>query len=172
MTALRRRALWVFAAVLGGAAGAALWQRREPQADGDAAIDLWSKTFVRADGSPLAMAAYRGKPLVLNFWATWCAPCIKELPEFDRFQRDHAARVNVVGLALDNAAAVQAFLAKHPLGLATALAGVDGSELGRSLGNSHGVLPFTAMFDAEGKLSRHKVGETSYDELRDWLGSI
>ena len=82
------------------------------------------------------MAELRGQPLLINFWATWCPPCIKELPEFDRFARSHAKQLRVVGLAIDSLAPVQEFLKKQPVGFAIGLAGFAGTDLARSLGNS------------------------------------
>jgi thiol-disulfide isomerase/thioredoxin len=116
------------------------------------------------------MADFKGKPLVVNFWATWCAPCIKELPQFERFHREYSSRgVQVVGLAIDNDAAVQEFLRKTPVSYPVGLAGMDGSELMIALGNGHGALPFTVMIGADGSLARKHLGETSYADLVSWL---
>ena len=136
------------------------------------AIDLWSQRFERPEGGELVMATLRGKPLFINFWATWCPPCIKELPEIDRFARDHAAKVQVVGLAIDKLEPVQAFLKKLPLGFAIGLAGLAGTELSRSLGNHAGALPFSVLLGADGKVAQRKLGETHYDELAGWVQKL
>ena len=82
------------------------------------------------------MATLRGQPLVLNFWATWCPPCVKEMPEIDRFQREFAARGwQVLGLAVDRPQPVREFLARTPVGYTIAMAGLEGTELSRQLGN-------------------------------------
>jgi thiol-disulfide isomerase/thioredoxin len=171
----RRRALLAGAGVL-AAAGGAFWYARKPTAtpaaDGADHADLWSLRFPRPDGGELVMAELRGRPLLVNFWATWCPPCIRELPEIDRFARSHAALLRVVGLAVDNLKPVQEFLQKQPLSFDIGLAGFAGTELARSLGNSAGALPFTALLDARGAVVQRKLGETHYAELQAWAGQL
>jgi thiol-disulfide isomerase/thioredoxin len=130
---------------------------------------LWQQVFARPDGSTLALAALRGSPLVINFWGTWCAPCVREMPELDHFQRDFARLGwHVVGLAIDNPTAVREFLARRPVGYTIALAGLEGSALARRLGNEQGGLPYTVVLDRAGAVARRKRGPTSYRELADW----
>jgi thiol-disulfide isomerase/thioredoxin len=169
-----RRALLTGVGVL-AAAGGALWYGRQstatdtpPAAASAEAVDLWSLRFPRPEGGELAMADLRGQPLLINFWATWCPPCIKELPEFDRFARSHAGQLRVVGLAIDSLAPVQEFLTKQPVGFAMGLAGFAGTDLARSLGNSTGALPFTVLLDAKGAVAQRKLGETQLSELEAW----
>ena len=132
------------AAALG--VGAYLWQRRADPADA-ASDELWSLDFETPGRQRLAMASLRGKPLVLNFWATWCPPCVREMPALDRFHREHSAKGwQVLGLAADNADAVRKFLADTPVGFPIALAGFAGIELSRRLGNPSGGLPFTVVY--------------------------
>jgi thiol-disulfide isomerase/thioredoxin len=166
----RRRLLIGGAGAAAAAVGAAayLWRTEEP-AGGDEAA-LWQASFPQPDGQPLVMAGLRGAPLVLNFWATWCPPCVKEMPELDRFARQFAAQgVRVVGLAIDNAAPVRAFLARTPVSYPVGLAGFEGTELSRRLGNHRGGLPFTAFFDRRGVLAQRKLGETHFNELARWV---
>jgi thiol-disulfide isomerase/thioredoxin len=124
--------------------------------------------FERPEGGDLPMSSLRGKPLVLNFWATWCAPCLKELPQIDRFHRDFKPKGwQVLGLAMDGAAPVREFLAKLPLSFPIALGGMEGSDLVIELGNPQGMLPFTVVLDASGQRRWHKLGETHYEELAE-----
>jgi len=134
---------------------------------------LWSMRFPTPDGGELVMADKRGRPLLLNFWATWCAPCIKEMPELDRFARDFAGRGwQVVGLAIDGPTPVREFLRQRPVGFPVGLAGFEGTDLARELGNAQGALPFTAAFDSRGRLVQQKLGQTSYDELVGWANGV
>jgi len=173
-----RRAVLAGVGVLAAAAGALWFGRRSmgpdllATADGVQPIDLWSLRFPRPEGGELAMADLRGHPLLINFWATWCPPCIKELPEFDRFARSHARQLRVVGLAIDSLAPVQDFLRKQPVGFAIGLAGFAGTDLMRSLGNSAGALPFTVLLDARGKVLERKLGETRLADLESWARNL
>lgn len=171
----RRRALATAVGVAAAAGGATLaWMRLGGHPAGeDAAAALWGLQFDRPEGGKLAMAAYRGKPLILNFWATWCVPCIRELPALQRFQRDHATRGwQVIALAVDQPVPVLEFVARFKLDLTVALAGVDGLQWQRDAGNTSGGLPFSVMFDARGRLRHHKLGESTYDELARWAASV
>ena len=136
-------------------------------------LAFWQASFPQPGGGELAMATLRGQPLVLNFWATWCPPCVKEMPELDRFAKAFAGRGGrVLGLAVDNPTAVRQFLARQPVGYAIALAGFEGTELSRQLGNRTGALPYTAVFDRSGRVVQRKLGETTFDELNGWAQAL
>ena len=133
---------------------------------------LWALRLERPEGGELEFAGLRGRPLVVNFWATWCPPCVHELPELDRFHAEHAPRGwQVVGIAIDSPSAVREFLARRPLRFPIGLAGLAGTELARQLGNSAGGLPFTVVLDGAGELIQRKLGATTYAELAGWAAS-
>ena len=173
---------WILGTAGVAAAGAGVaWQlaRGPAGASGTAAVgedatqQFWQATFTQPDGQPLAMASLRGQPLVLNFWATWCPPCVKEMPELDRFARHlHSRGGQVLGLAVDNPTAVRQFLARAPVSYPIGLAGFEGTDLSRKLGNHVGALPFTAVFNKAGVLVHRKLGETSFDELVRWVQAL
>ncbi len=164
------------AAALAGAGGQ-LWQaqrsrQRAERFDAETG-GLWAMRFAQPGGGELVMASLLGRPLLLNFWATWCPPCVKEMPEIDRFHRSHGPRgITVVGLAVDGPTPVREFLGRTPVGYSIGLAGLEGTELSRRLGNDRGALPFTALFGADGRPLRRKLGETHYDELVAWAGAV
>lgn len=170
----RRAALAAGVAVAGmGAIGGALWRsstdRSRPRTTGG----LWGMRFDTPQGGHLALGTLRGRPLLLNFWATWCAPCISELPLLDRFQiEQRAIGWQVVGLAIDNLAPVVEFLVQRPVSYPIALAGASGVELSRNLGNLGGTLPFTVVFNRSGEPFQHKLGVLQPVDLRRWVDSI
>jgi thiol-disulfide isomerase/thioredoxin len=164
--------------LIGGVGGAALavgagwaaWKRRRLELDSGG---LWDLSFPQPGGDTLVMAGLRGQPLVLNFWATWCPPCVKEMPALDRFHRAHAPRGwQVVGLAVDGPTPVREFLARVPIGFPIGLAGFDGTDISRRLGNPTGALPFTVVFGADGHVQHRKLGETSFEELSAWAAAM
>lgn len=166
----RRRTLVLGGVGLTAAAAGAYWAARGGRSAAPPEPP-WSLEFETPEGGTLRMSSLFGRPLVLNFWATWCPPCIEEMPQLDRFHADFGPRGwQVVGLAIDRKEPVNAFLAKRPVRFPTALAGVAGADLGRRLGNAAGALPFTAVFGADGRISHRKSGQTTYEELAGWAG--
>jgi thiol-disulfide isomerase/thioredoxin len=154
------------AAVAGAAVG--LWQWR---GTGSSRVDpsLWSASFETPSGASLAMQAFRGKPLVLNFWATWCPPCVEEMPLLDGFFKQIAGKnMQVVGLAIDQPSAVRAFLQRTPVAYPVGLAGLGGTELSRTLGNESGGLPFTIVIGAGGEVVQRRMGRVSRADLTRW----
>lgn len=126
-------------------------------------------TLKDMNGKDVRLSDFRGQPMLINFWATWCAPCVRELPEFDRFHREFGGRGwQVVGLAIDGPTPVREFLGRVKVGFPIGLAGLDGTELVRALGNTQGGLPFSVMVNAAGRVVQRKLGETHFDELRGW----
>ena len=162
-------------AVLAGA-GVAWWRSSATPPTGsgsggaDAGLDnLWALHLARPEGGELALGRLRGKPLLINFWATWCPPCLREMPEIDRFHREFGPRGwQVLGLAIDGPTPVREFLARVKIGFPIALAGLGGTELVQQLGNPQGGLPFSVMIGADGRVLQRKLGETHFDELAGW----
>jgi thiol-disulfide isomerase/thioredoxin len=171
-TSGRRKWLLGAAGVGAAAIGAGLALRKQmaaaPAPLSAAASAFWAARFERPTaGGELVAAELRGQPLLLNFWATWCAPCVKELPELAQFEREFKAKGwRVVGLAIDAPTPVREFLQKLPLEFPIGLAGLTGTELTRTLGNTQGGLPFSVAFGADGEVIWHKLGATNLEELR------
>ena len=160
------------AAVLGGA-GAAWWQNhRSKEVDETANPDFWQAAFMTLNDTSLPMNTLRGKPLLLNFWATWCPPGVEELPLLSRFYQANSAKGwQVLGLAVDQSDPVRRFLAQTPVTFPVVLAGLPGIEISRALGNAAGGLPFTVVLGSDGSVRHRKIGQISADDLLRWTSA-
>ena len=168
MSPITRR-IFLAGAGLGAAAlGASFaWRKLNPPQTSAVAQAFWARRFPGLDGAELDVARWRGQPLLVNFWATWCPPCVKELPEINQFYKEAKGKGwQVLGLAVDQAEPVKAFLHKTPLDFAVALAGPEGLGLVRELGNPAGGLPFSVVFDETGEISWRRLGVSRLEELR------
>ena len=172
-TDARSRRHWLFGAVAGmatlGGFGLAWYTSRTTGKSHGVEADFWQHQFATPDGQILHMNSFRDKPLLLNFWATWCTPCIEELPLLSSFYTKKMVNGwQVLGLAIDELDPVKRFLARTIVAFPVAMAGSSGVDLSRSLGNSLGGLPFTVVLDASGQIVRRKMGRVTPDELHVW----
>ena len=166
-----KRRNWLVGGVALAAAGAgAGWSLFGPRRHGsEAESAFWGMSFEQPGGGTLAVASLRGQPLLLNFWATWCPPCVREMPMLDRFYGEkQAAGWRVVGLAVDGPTPVREYLARLPMSFPIGLAGMGGVELSRSLGNAGGALPFTVVFDRSGHVLDRRLGALEPAHLERW----
>lgn len=124
-------------------------------------------------GQTAALAALRGRPVMINYWASWCGPCIHEMPILDAFAKAQGENgVQVLGVALDNEAAVREFLAKLPVSYRIALETPSGDDSSVRLGNWQSVLPFSVLIDADGKVQAQKAGSFSHKALAQWTAKV
>lgn len=134
------------------------------------AAPFYSAAVVDADNKPVALDALRGKPLLVNFWARWCGPCRKEIPDLVEMDTKYRAKgLVVVGLAIEDAdsrEAVRDFARAYEVDYRILLAGVGkGVELMKALGNDKAGLPFTIAIDRNGKVVVKKLGAMSKAEM-------
>lgn len=166
-------------AALGGA-GFAAWQHRvalQRGAAGSVGSDstaiaeaFWRMSFDTPTGQSLAMSGFRGKPLLVNFWATWCPPCVEELPLLDYFYQENKSKNwQVLGLAVDQPSAVRTWLQTRPLNFPVGMAGLAGTDLSKSMGNVAGSLPFSVVFGGAGVIVHRKIGKVEPQDLAQWI---
>ncbi|SOE71180.1 Thiol-disulfide isomerase or thioredoxin [Burkholderia sp. D7] len=143
------------------------------KASSNAVDDLWKAQLQNAAGTQQALASFKGKPIVLNFWASWCGPCVKEMPTLAALHREYEKKgITFIGLGVDSEKNVNAFLQKVPVDYPIYVAGFGGADLARSFGNNAGALPFTVVIDAKGVIRSTKLGEVDPKELKATLDAL
>lgn len=162
------------AAAIVGASGAVWQANKDPAKQVDPVsggiVDIWKMQFDTPEGGKLVMQTLRGKPLLINFWATWCPPCVEELPLLERFYLQNKSKsMQIVGLAADKPEAVKIFLKKLPLSFPIGVIDLSGIALSKSWGNLSGGLPFSIMMAADGQVLQRKIGKLNEDDLKVWL---
>ena len=136
---------------------------RDAVRDGAAVLDL---VLPDAQGQQQALAQWRGKVLVVNFWATWCAPCREEMPQFVATQtRDGPKGVQFVGIAVDDPEKVRAFAKELKLNYPALIGGYGAIELSKALGNDLAALPFTVVIDRHGRVAETQLGPLKQPKL-------
>jgi peroxiredoxin len=146
----------------------AAWDHPKPASDGLFALELPDTAGVKQ-----SLGQWRGKILVVNFWATWCDPCREEMPEFVRAQSELGSRgVQFVGIAVDEADKVRRFAKEINLNYPALIGGYDAMELSRSLGNDLVALPFTIVIDRSGRIAKTHLGPIKPQELRSILAEL
>ena len=160
-------------AVLFAGAGLLFYQWRIVDMPADAAAHgrlLMAARLMGIDDKLQPFEQWRGKVLVVNFWATWCTPCREEIPGFIKFQdRYGASGVQFVGVAIDQKQHVEPYAKEIGINYPLVVGGAETMEFARQLGNQRGVLPFTVVVDRTGKVSAREIGILRPDKLDSLL---
>ena len=172
---VREWALIVLVAIAAAAGGYAYntWRSAPAAAESEALAALTSTTLQDLENRPQAIGQWRGKVLVVNFWATWCAPCREEIPLFVKLQEKYGDRgLQFVGIAIDQPEKVKPFAAELGMNFPVLLGRLDSIELSRRLGNRAGVLPFTIVIDRSGEVASTEVGTVKENRIEPLLQKL
>ncbi|WP_338766917.1 TlpA disulfide reductase family protein [Massilia sp. METH4] len=132
-----------------------------------------ARSMPDAQGTQQALAQWKGKPLLVNFWATWCAPCVKEMPELSALQRSGKYKdLQVIGIGIDSPSNIAQFTQKFQIAYPIYVDGVGGTELARQFGNTQGGLPFTVLIGADGQVKKTYLGLLKFDQLHQDLAAL
>lgn len=149
-----RLALFVFGLFLASTAGFAAAADEQPSS-----APLFAATLADLDDKPAALAKYKGKPLVVNFWARWCGPCRAEIPELIKFRAEQQGKIEVLGIGIeDKAEPAKEFAKAYEMDYPVFVAKAQGIPLMKDLGNSRGGLPYTLFIDRHGQVVQKKMG--------------
>jgi thiol-disulfide isomerase/thioredoxin len=125
---------------------------------------IYKEMFMDTEGNKVHLNKFKGKWLVLNFWATWCEPCREEIPELNQFAKDNKG-IKLIGIAIDDMDAIEKFQKDTPIEYLSLVSNMDGVRLSQSLGNVKGVLPFTVVINSSGDTIKSFYGKVKINEL-------
>lgn len=145
-----------------------------PKSPAAAAVSgLWQLNFPDSQGHEQPLSQWRGQVVVLNFWASWCAPCREEIPDFVALRTQYRPKgVEFVGIAIDNPANVTQFLQRLPVNYPILIGEGAAHTLARQLGNASGALPYTIVFDRDGRVALRHLGRLPRATLEKTLLEI
>ncbi|MES2116773.1 MAG: TlpA disulfide reductase family protein [Pseudomonadota bacterium] len=134
---------------------------------------LYKQSLPDVTGASQALARYKGKPLLVNFWAPWCAPCVQEMPELSALAAgDAGKKLQVIGIGIDTPSNIAEFAGKFKIAYPLYVAGMGGTELSRQFGNTGGGLPYTVLIGADGQVKKTYLGRLKFDQLRADLAAL
>jgi thiol-disulfide isomerase/thioredoxin len=165
MIPLRRNILIGAVGICAGFAG--IWASlKSLDASSPNVAPLWAAEFKDLEGKPLAMSSLKGKPVVVNFWATWCGPCKEEMPDFQKFATGpDGKKAQLVGIGIDSAAKMQEFAKQMGITYQLVEGGAQGLDILTAAGDKPRALPFTIVLNAAGEPIFSRIGKVSHDEL-------
>ena len=133
---------------------------------------FFANSWQTADGKSANSENWRQKVLIVNFWASWCPPCVEEMPTLDKIAQDYASKnVLIVGIGIDSPSNIREFLEKTHVSYPIVIGGLEGSNLAKQMGNTQGALPYTVIINQKGKSIFTKLGKISEEELRKVINS-
>jgi thiol-disulfide isomerase/thioredoxin len=165
---MKRREFLVQSAQLAAATSLASWPLLAASATPD---PFFESVFTNLQGNDVKAGSLLGGPLLVNFWASWCPPCIREMPDLDTLQKRHPG-IRFVGVAIDTTANVSRFTQKVQVSYPLLVAGYNGIKLMKQLGNNNGGLPFTVAFSAQGQVIQRVLGQVDPEKIDTLLVSM
>ena len=149
-------------------------KRFQPAAPADTAVGaLMQLSMADPAGKQQKLAQWQGKVLLVNFWATWCPPCVAEMPELQQLQTERQSKgLQIVGIGIDSPTNIREFSEKHKISYPLLVGGLQGTEVSRSFGNEAGGLPFTVLIGADGAVKQTYMGRLDMQKVRADLDSL
>lgn len=131
------------------------------------AVDaLFSQKLTEVSAGPAELSKWKGHVMVVNFWATWCPPCVEEMPELTELQtRLTGKNTQIIGIGIDSPSNIRNFASKHKISYPLYIAGMEGTSLTTAFGNKAGGLPFTVLVDEKGTVIKTYTGRLNMANL-------
>ncbi len=135
--------------------------------------DLFATSLPDVKNQSQPLAQWKGKILLVNFWATWCHPCVQEMPELSNLQaKGKINNLQVIGIGIDSPENIQQFAAKYKISYPLYVGGVSASELMRKLGDGAGGLPFSLLIGPDGQVKKTYLGSLKIDQVKRDIGAL
>lgn len=151
--------------------GAQLWQKRQSETPTSKPPAEFSLPDL--DGQMRSTAEWTGQPLLINFWASWCPPCVREIPILESVYQQYADRgLVVVGIAMEPPEDAAAWLADRPVSFPVLHGEFDAYPIAKAYGNDSGSIPFTVLVDSKGQVRQRYSGEVARERLEDHLKAV
>lgn len=164
-------AIAILSAVFGAYVSVKKQSSVEP--DSSAVATLMKANLPDTQGQTHALSEWRGKVLLVNFWATWCPPCVEEIPELVELQNSSEVKnLQIVGIGVDSPSNIQQFTKKFQISYPILVAGMEGTEIARALGNQARGLPFTVLLDSEGRVRQTYLGRLNMNQVKADLANL
>ncbi|HXA46916.1 MAG TPA: TlpA disulfide reductase family protein [Burkholderiaceae bacterium] len=134
---------------------------------GQVANELFAVSVPDLNNHAQSLAQWKGKILLVNFWATWCTPCVQEMPELSKMQAENKnPKLQIIGIGVDSAANIQEFSTKLKISYPLYVADTAGSDLLRKFGDSAGGLPFSLLISPDGHVKKTYLGRLDIAQVK------
>jgi thiol-disulfide isomerase/thioredoxin len=142
-------------------------------AQGQQASELFAASMPDLNNHTQTLAQWKGKILLVNFWATWCTPCVQEIPELSKMQSENKiTNAQIIGIGIDSAANMQEFSTKYKISYPLYVADTTGSELLRKFGDAAGGLPFSLLIAPNGRVKKTYLGRLNVAEVKRDIAAL
>ena len=161
--------------ILGVALGIYVGNRHTtPQTPKNGAVaQFMALSLTDSAGKAQKLSQWQGKFLLVNFWATWCPPCVDEMPELSALQTELSkSNIQLIGMGIDSPGNISDFAKKFHISYPLFAAGMEGTELSRQLGNQAGGLPFTVLISPDGNVLKAYLGRLNISQLRNDMTNL
>jgi thiol-disulfide isomerase/thioredoxin len=137
------------------------------------ANDLYAASLPDLKNQSQPLAQWKGKILLVNFWATWCHPCVQEMPALSDLQaKGKINNLQIIGIGIDSADNINQFAAKYKISYPLYVGGVDASELMRKMGDGAGGLPFSLLIGPDGQVKKTYLGSLKIDQVKRDISAL
>ncbi len=149
-------------------------KRHEPAPPASTAVGaLMQLSMPDAEGQQRKLSEWQGKLILLNFWATWCPPCVSEMPELSALQSELGQKnLQVIGIGIDSPSNIRDFAKKYQISFPLLVGGMDGTAASKQFGNDTGGLPFSVLIAPDGSVRKTYMGRLDMQKVRADLDNL